>query len=217
MLFGKILCHVGVDEARCDAVDSDAPRTDFPRERHRHADQTGLGGRIVHLTGIAHRPHDRGHGNDAARALLHHRANTGARQAEGCGQIGFNHRLPLLVLHAHDETVLGNAGIIDEHINAAVFGHDVVDGLLRSFSITDIEHNAAAAAFKGFAGLVERSRARFRSGRANNHGTRLKKSFKDRTANTAARTGNKTNLPGERVRRKDHFFHVVSQSKVKIQ
>ena len=69
----------------------------------------------------------------------------------GCGQIGFNHRLPLLVLHAHDETVLGNAGIIDEHINAAVFGHDVVDGLLRSFSITDIEHNAAAAAFKGFA------------------------------------------------------------------
>ena len=119
----------------------------------------------------------------------------------------------MLVLHAHDETVLGNAGIIDEHINAAVF-----DGLLRSFSITDIEHNAAAAAFKGFAGLVERSRARFRSGRADNHGTRLKKSFKDRTANTAARTGNKTNLPGERVRRKDHFFHVVgSQSKVKIQ
>ena len=26
VLFGKILCHVGVDEARCDAVDSDAPR-----------------------------------------------------------------------------------------------------------------------------------------------------------------------------------------------
>ena len=135
VLFGKILCHVGVDEARCDAVDSDAPRTDFPRERHRHADQTGLGGRIVHLTGIAHRPHDRGHGNDAARALLHHRANTGARQAEGCGQIGF---MTAKLFQAFGAEVYAYARHEREEVKAAGIAYKPLDDLLRECDIISL-------------------------------------------------------------------------------
>ena len=79
----------------------------------------GLGGGIIALAGIAGGAHHRGDLDDAAPALFHHAAQHGARQAEGGGEIDRDHLVPFLVLHAHEEIVAGDAGIVDQDVDAA--------------------------------------------------------------------------------------------------
>ena len=98
-------------------VDGDVARGDFGGERLGHADEARLGGGVIALPRIAGRADHRGDRDDAAPALLHHAAQHGARQAEGGGEIDRDDLIPLVVLHAHEEIVARDAGIVDENVD----------------------------------------------------------------------------------------------------
>jgi hypothetical protein len=51
-----------------------------------------------------------------------------ARQAEHGLQVGVEHRVPVVVLHAHGQGVARDAGVVDQHVQAAVLLDDGVDG-----------------------------------------------------------------------------------------
>ncbi len=137
LLFGQRGGHVGVDEAGRHAVDGDAAAAEFARQRARHAGHAGLGGRVVGLAGVAGGADHRGDVDDAAVALLHHGAHHGAAQAEDRLQVGVEHGVPVLVLHAHGEHVARDAGVVDQHVQPAVLLDDGVDQRLdRAASLT---------------------------------------------------------------------------------
>ena len=80
----------------------------------RHADDAGLGGGVVGLAGVAAGADHRGDVDDAAAARLHHAAHHRARQAEDRLQVGVDHLVPVLVLHAQRQVVARDAGVVDQ-------------------------------------------------------------------------------------------------------
>src|SRR5437762_867959 len=83
----------------------DRPARQLAGQRPRQADESGLGGGVIGLTGVAHQPNHRRDVDDAARARLHHGARHGTRAAERAGEVGVEHLVPLLVAHAHEDAV----------------------------------------------------------------------------------------------------------------
>ncbi len=67
-------------------------------------------------------------------AAAHHVAQNVADQDEHRGEVDGDHVVPLLVLHAHEEIVVGDAGIVDEDV-------DLAERLLRLFA--ELDHRRA--------------------------------------------------------------------------
>ena len=199
VLFGKTGRHVRVDEARSDAVDRDAARADLAGEGLGHAHEARLGGGIVDLAGVAHGAHDGRDGDDAAGALLHHRAHAGAGKTEGGGEVGLDDVVPGVVLHAHHERVAGDASVVDENVDAAEFGDRVDHGLGGGLTVADVEHDAAALAAEfGDAGR-DAFGAGFARGRADHGGAGLHEGFKNGSADASARAGHERDAALERI------------------
>ena len=64
--------------------------------------------------------HDRSDIDDAAIAAAHHALHGRAGQAEGGREVDGDHRVPFLVLHAHEEVVAGHAGIVDQDVEPSM-------------------------------------------------------------------------------------------------
>ena len=111
--------HVGVDEARRHAVHRDVAAAELARERLGHADHAGLRRRVVRLPRVAGGADHRGDVDDASPARLHHAAHHRARQAEDRAQVGLDHLVPVLVLHAQRQVVARDAGVVDEDVDVA--------------------------------------------------------------------------------------------------
>ena len=77
---------------------------------------------VVGLAGIAGDADHRGDVDDAAEAAAHHRMGELAGQPEHRPQIDVDHRVEILVRHAHEQPVLGDAGIVDEDVDAFELG-----------------------------------------------------------------------------------------------
>ena len=118
---GQRARHVGVDEARRDAVDRDVAAAELARERLASCRRRrpwprrswpGRGCRSAPTTEVMlmMRP--------AAR--LHHAAHHRARQAEHRLEVGVEHRVPVLVLHAQRQVVARDAGVVDQDRDRAV-------------------------------------------------------------------------------------------------
>ena len=60
-------------------------------------------------------------------ALLHHRPQHGLRADERAGQIHLEHAVPVLALHAHQQLVAGDAGVVHEDVDAAVLREDLAE------------------------------------------------------------------------------------------
>src|SRR5690606_27037420 len=69
-----------------------------------------------------------------------HALRRAAHAAERAGEVHVDHRLELLVAHAHEELVLGHAGVGDEHLDGA---HVLLDGGERRVDgrgVGDVRH-----------------------------------------------------------------------------
>ena len=67
---------------------------------------------------------------------------------EGAFEIRVHHRVPVLVFHAKDQTVLGDAGVVDEHVEPAVRVGDFLDRIGERFGVGNIDcRDFGAAAF----------------------------------------------------------------------
>ena len=97
-------------------------RGDFDGDGAREADESRLGGDVIRLPGVAGFGHDRGDVDDAAGALLEHCAEGLLDAQVRAGEVGAEHCVPVVELHAEGEGVAGDGGVVDENVEAAEFG-----------------------------------------------------------------------------------------------
>src|SRR5690606_6512677 len=120
--------HVGVDEPGRDHVDGDAARTVLARQGAGEADETGLGGRVVGLAGLAEQADHGGDEDDAAAPEPHHGPDGPLGDAVGAREVGVDDVGEGLLLHHRQEGVLGDAGVGDQDLDRALLRLDLVEG-----------------------------------------------------------------------------------------
>ena len=125
-----------------DDVHRDAARRHLARQRLGEPDQPGLRRGVVGLPGVAHLADHRADGDDAAAALLQHRPHRRLRQREGRGQVGRDHRVPVVALHPHQQLIAGDAGVADDDVEPAVPLDDRRRQLLERRRVGDVDADA---------------------------------------------------------------------------
>lgn len=136
---GKLPRHVGGDEARRDGISRDAAAGELAGEGHGEAMEPGLGGGVVGLARVTLHARDGRDADDAAPALLGHRPDEALRPIEGRGKVGGDDVVPILLGHRHDEFVAGDAGVVDEDLDGAELGVDLLAGLGDRGGVGDVD------------------------------------------------------------------------------
>ena len=101
---------------------------------------TGLGGRVVGLASLALFAIHRRDVDDAAPALFNHVADHLFGHVEHAVQVGFDHRIPVFARHLHEHAVTGDTGVVDQHVDGAVFGLGFGECFDGGVPRTDITH-----------------------------------------------------------------------------
>src|SRR5262249_5007705 len=107
------------DVAGRDHVGAHVAGAELARKGLREADDPGLRGGVVRLPGVAVDADDAGDVHDRARAPSHHPARRRAARVEDAAQVRVDDLAPVLVGHTRDQTVAGEAGVVDEHVQVA--------------------------------------------------------------------------------------------------
>ena len=118
---GKFVGHVGGDESGGHGVAGDGAAGEFAGDGLGETDQAGLAGGVVRLAGVADQADDRGDVDDARVLGFHQHAHEAFHGVEGTLEIGVEHGVPVLFLHAHEQAVAGDAGVVDEDVHGAHF------------------------------------------------------------------------------------------------
>src|SRR5262249_47514461 len=108
-------------------VHGDAALGVLQRERLGEADIAGLGRGIVDLAELPLLTVDRGNIDDTAELAGAHALDDRPCHIEQRAEIGVDHRTPLLQRHLVKGAVLGDAGIVDEHVDRTEIGLDLLD------------------------------------------------------------------------------------------
>ena len=108
----------------------------------RERDDAGLRRGVVGLARVAGDADDRGDVDDAALARLHHAAHDRLRRAVDRGQVGVEDRLPVLVLHAHQQLSRVMPALLTRIEIAPNSLRDVVDQRFDRGAVGDVEHAA---------------------------------------------------------------------------
>ena len=138
----KILAHEGVKGTGMALDVNDA--TQIEAVLKTIAEQYGEIGVLVNNAGITHVADDGRDIDDAAGACFHHGTQYCLRHAINRLEVGGDHRIPVIILHAHEQRIARNAGIIDQHTDFTVLlGNRLQHGFdLRG--IIDVERHACA-------------------------------------------------------------------------
>src|SRR6185369_810570 len=97
LLVVELVGHCGGDKAWGDAIGGHSALGIFLGDRLDHSNHTGLGGRVVSLSGIAGDTDHRGNADEAAMAPPHHGLHRRPRQAKGGRKVERNDLIPRLV------------------------------------------------------------------------------------------------------------------------
>ena len=130
--------HRRVDAARVDGVDADAVRAELERRDLGHAAHRELRADIGGERVGAREPVSRGVVDDRPLALLHHLRRHGAHAVEGADHVDLEDAAQ--VGGAGREQVLEHqdAGVVHQHVEAAVSAHHRRDDLLPARLVGDI-------------------------------------------------------------------------------
>ena len=151
LLFRQSCCHICSNKARSHAVYGNTAAAQLTRQSAGHTCYASLGCCVVGLTGVARGTDHAGHTDDAAKALLHHGANSRTTESENSLQIGIQNGFPVLILHAHGQGVTGDAGIIDQHMQTAFVLDQIVNKRVHACGVVHIQiHTTAALGSQGF-------------------------------------------------------------------
>src|SRR6184192_4807415 len=138
--------HVGVDQARSHRVHRDAARGELLRERAGESQKSRFRGGVVRLSRVARYAHHGSEVDDPAVALLHHAPHAGLGHPEDAREVRGDDRVPVLRLHAQQQLVAGDGGVVDEYrrqlARALELRHQGVNGC----GAAGVEHGAAAVA-----------------------------------------------------------------------
>ena len=83
-------------------------------------------------------PGDGGDIDDAPGALLDHRALDGLDEIEGALEIRIDDHVPILLGHAHGKAIAGEAGVVDQDVDAGEIGEDLLDERLHGGVVGDV-------------------------------------------------------------------------------
>lgn len=135
---GKFIRHISGDEAGSDGVASDRAAGKLPGDRFGEADQARFAGRVVCLTRVADEADHRSDVNDPGVLRFHHGAHETFHGIESTFKIGIENGVPVFFLHAHEESVAGDPGVVHEDVHAAEFFLDLFREILHSFVIRNV-------------------------------------------------------------------------------
>ena len=105
--------QVGCDKSRCNRIHRDVSARQFARKRLCETNQAGLACSVIRLTCVADQTDHRANVNNAAAALLNHRALHGLDEIECTFQIRVDDRVPVFYRHAHAKSVARHPGVVD--------------------------------------------------------------------------------------------------------
>ena len=108
-------------------------------ERFRQTNQARLARGVVRLPGVADQSDDRADVDDAAAALLDHRAHQRLGEVEGAFQVRVQDRVPIVDRHAHAESIARHAGVVHQNVDASEVLQDLRARLLDRGMIGDID------------------------------------------------------------------------------
>src|SRR5690606_33197469 len=110
----------------------------FLRQRNGEAMDAGLGGGVVGLAELAGLAVDRGDVDDAPEAALAHALDDLPGNVESSGEVNADHRVPVALVHLVEEAVTGNAGAVDQDVDRAVLGFDLLGHGLAGIEVSDV-------------------------------------------------------------------------------
>src|ERR1017187_4198597 len=122
--------HGGLDEARRNRVHGDTAAGQLPGGGFGKANHPRLAGPVIALPGVPDQANHRGNVDNVPRALLKEAAAKCLREEERALQIDVQHSVPVRLTHAHEQAVLGDAGVVYQDVHFAGGCHDL---LRRSF------------------------------------------------------------------------------------
>jgi hypothetical protein len=137
-LFRQGAGHVGFNQTGCDGITGDVATAHFEGDRAGEAHQCGFGRHIVCLPDIACQAHDRADVDDASPSLAQHRLEGSTRCHKGAPQVDLQHPIPVLVLHAQQQGIARNAGVVDEDIESFPAFQQRFDGFFDGAGVCHI-------------------------------------------------------------------------------
>lgn len=141
------LDQVGVDTAGAEDVNADIVGFEFFGHGDRHATEGVFGGPVGYLVGVSFDSHNRRYIDDITWLSLAQQGGEIAAEDESGAGIYGHAAVPVLIGGLFEGAGDGNAGVIDEDVEAIEFGFDgfyqVVDGLF----VPQIGGNAVSLAF----------------------------------------------------------------------
>src|ERR1035437_2575870 len=130
--------HGGLDETGGNRVHGDATAGQLPGGGLGEANHTRLAGPVIALSGVAYEADHRSNVNDAPRALLEQAAAECLGEEERALEVDVQHGIPVRLAHAHEQAVLGDAGIVDQDVHLAGGGQDLLRGSLHAGGVGDV-------------------------------------------------------------------------------
>jgi len=141
------LCHLCLDQPRCDRVHGHAAAGHLGGHGLGHGDQSGLGGGVVGLARVRLLgAHDRCDVDDTAVALADHRPQRAAREPEGGRQVGVDHPVPVVVVDLRGEAVRAHARVVHEHEHGAELLLELLEDRVGGVGIADVRLDGERAA-----------------------------------------------------------------------
>src|SRR5688572_19723263 len=206
------LSHVRLDEAGSHDVDRDAPRRHFPGQRTRETADARLRGAVIGLPGIADQADHRPDVDDAASARLHHAAQHRLAEPENGTQIRRDDGIPVFRLHAQEQRVARDAGVVDEDGDRALPGFDVCDRHVAGSPIRHVEDEAAADRTRGFQSLVDGRNTRVARCRTDDRSSSRAQCERDGASDAARGAGDEGDFALQRIRGHDEASPLADAS-----
>src|SRR6202163_1576566 len=148
---GDLTDHLGLDETGRDGVDRDAAARHLQREALGEPEQPGFGRRVIRLADVARLADDRADVDDAPGTALDHVLDHALDHAERAEQVDVEHVAPVVVRHLAHRLVDGDAGVVDQEVDAPEALEHFGDDALAVFRLVDaalMHRHLAALAFE---------------------------------------------------------------------
>ena len=122
-----LLRHRGVDRSRRDCVDADPDIAQLRGLLLRQVDQCRLAGSVRDAQRARAQSRDRCDVDDAAAAVAQHHARGGLRAQECAAEVDVEHARPFVVRRLEDRLEYGDAGVVDERVDATEARDDRIE------------------------------------------------------------------------------------------
>ena len=122
-LVSKHVRHRRFDESGRDGVYRNIARRNLDGNRFRQSDQSCFGCNVIRLAGVPHLRDDGGNIDDPPRARPHHRGQCLLDAQVRTRQVGANHGIPIVLLHAHRQGVARDRRIVHQNVQPPELFH----------------------------------------------------------------------------------------------